>query len=763
MHSFRLGRLMAAITLATGACTVAAQLEETVVTAQKRSQSMQDVPISIAAISGSELRDLSITRATDVLNFVPNASTHLAFGDSQFNFYIRGVGDSNFHVNSISSVGVYADEVSLNSPPMWGFAVFDLARVEVLRGPQNTLFGRNTTGGAVSFISSKPSLEEDLNGFANFTYGSHNRTKLEAALGMPVSDSVAIRLAILADGRDGIQDNVFLNETENDIERYAGRFQALWAPNDSFNALFNIHGGVNRGGNRRPKFIGTQDPNNLSLPCPVPLSQLKIGPPCVNAGGSIDNKDHLKTNGGMPNPINNIDVWGTSLKLDWFTENYTISSITSFEHSEMERSEDADGAPQAYFELHQGTDVDQFIQEFRIVSDGDTRLRWLAGAIYFKEEAYLPSVIRRTPPGPGDPPPNAIPGEPGANTFTVLPTTILHQDDESTSAYGQLDYDLTEKLTLTAGLRFSREEKTGKNRTFVGLGILHPFGKFLTEDLAETVILNDVGISPLEAKSDEWGGKLGLTYNLDEDEMVYASISRGYKAGGFSAAPLQALIGQAARQVEPEELLTYELGYKAEWLDNRLQTNMAVFYNDWNDMQIFSVLLEQGELLPLLLNVPETSSWGGEIEAKFVPSDGWLLQLGVGFLDTEVNDATNLPAIEKGNELPFSPGLSVDGLIVRDWNVGNGILTAQTDFHYVDDQTYDLANKAEFEEDGYFTISARIDYEFDKFKVGIFGRNLTEESFCDNKFDFRGGIANSLKCLGNDDEITWGIDLNVIF
>ncbi len=738
----------------------ASQLEEIVVTAQKRSQSIQDVPISMVALGDEDMRKLGIERASEVLNFIPNASTHLIFGDSQFNFYIRGVGDSNFHVNSIASVGVYADEVSLNSAPTWGFSSFDLERVEVLRGPQNTLFGRNTTGGAIVYVANKPVIGESLNGRANLTYGRFNKLKYDAAIGLPAGDNWAFRFSILGSTQDGVQENLFLGGDDAEQERYAARAQALWEPNENFSALLTANYGVDRSGNRRPKSIGTQDPLDPTQVCSVSLADLGLGQPCGDGGGFVDTADNREVFGNMPNPMNDIDVWGGSAKLDWNFDNMTFSSISSYVHNEMQRSEDADAGPHAFFELHQGTDVDQISQEFRLVSSGESSMNWIAGVLYFSEDAYLPTVIRRTPLTPPDPA-GALPGSPAA-AFTILPSTIISQDDESLSAYGQIELDLTDAFAMTAGLRLSREEKTGVNDTFVGVGAGIPFGTFFDEELARTNIIASVGVTPLVAKTDEWGGKIGLTYTAESGSLLYGSVSRGFKSGGFSAAALQALIGEAAREVRPESLLTYEVGYKGEFLDNSLTTNVAVFYNDWDDMQVFSVLLEQGVLLPLLLNVPQAASWGAEIETRWNPADGWLVQLGLGLLDSELKDTTDLPAVSVGNELPYAPGLSFDGLVRRHWDVADGVLSVQVDFHYEDEQTYDLANKVELSEDSHNLLNARIEYEFDRYRIGLWGQNLTEESYCVNKLDFR-GPAQNIKCVTNNDFVMYGLDFNIEF
>lgn len=731
-----------------------------IVTAQKRAEDIQSVPITMQAFTANEIARRGVTSSTEVFALIPNASTNVAAGDSQFNFYIRGVGDSNFHVNSNTAIGVYADEVTLNSPVSWSFPLFDLERIEVLRGPQNTLFGRNTTGGAVSYISAKPSLEGGPSGFSRFTAGRYSQFDVESALNLPLSDTAALRIAGMANTRDDIQENKFLGVDGFDKKKYAARAQLLWRPLDRLEVLLNGHFGLNRGSNHAVKTIGTRDPNDPTMPCALSPEDWGLGQPCADAGGFVDTGDALEVFANMPNARNDIDSYGGFVNINWDLGFANLTAITAYEDNKLRRSNDVDGGPHAFFELHQSADADQWSQEIRLTSPGDTAFRWIVGGLYFNEKAKWVTAARTT----GAPPPigGALPGSPAA-AFTLVPTTIIDQDDNAVSIYGQTDWDITDKLTFTVGGRYSWEEKDGFNDTLIGRGALFPIGAFLGEAEVKTNPIRLVTSTPLSGDWNEWGGRVAISYDVNDNAMLFASVSRGFKTGGFSAAALQAIIGQAARQVDEETLLTYEGGLKTKSLDGRLLANASVFYNNWKDMQIFSVLLEGGQILPLLLNIPKAASWGAELELQFEPQDGLIFQGAVGWLDSEVKDATSLPTISEGNTLPYSPHWTVNALVRKEWTLSeDSLLTAQFDAAYVGDQSYDIENKPEFNENQRTILNARLSYIVGNLDFGLWGKNLTGKTYCDNIQELRSNTG-SIKCLQNDGVPIFGGDVRVSF
>lgn len=754
------GAGIGSLIMSSAAASAAGIDDEIIVTAQKRAESIQSVPITMQAFQASEIARRGVTSSTEVLALIPNASANITAGDSQFNFYIRGVGDSNFHVNSIAAIGIYADEVTLNSPASWAFTLFDLERIEVLRGPQNTLFGRNTTGGAINYISAKPSVDGGPSGFGRLTAGRFTQFDAEGALNLPLTDDLALRIAGMANVRDKIQHNKFLGVDLFDKEKYAARAQLLWLPSSRFEVLLNGHFGLNRGSNHAVKTIGTRDPNNPTQPCALPPEEWGLGQPCADAGGFIDNDEPLEVFANMPNPRNDIDSWGAFARISWDLEFASLTAITAYDDNKLRQSSDVDGGPHAFFEQHQSADTEQWTQEVRLMSPDDSAFRWIVGGLYFNEQAHWVTAARTT----GAPPPigGALPGSPAAG-FTVVPTTIIDQEDTALSLYAQMDWDLTDQLTFSAGGRFSWEEKEGFNDTLIGRGAQYPIGTFLDEAAVRFNPLALITSKPLFGEWSEWGGRVAVSYDITDDAMAFASVSRGFKTGGFSAAALQAIIGQAARQVDQEILLTYEGGVKTRSFGGRLLANASVFYNDWKDMQIFSVLLEGNQILPLLLNIPKTANWGAELELQFEAADGLMFQGAVGWLDSEVKDSTNLPTIREGNTLPFSPHWTINGLARKEWTLTeDSLLLAQIDVAYVGDQIYDIENKPEFAQEQRTILNARMSYTVRNLEFSIWGKNLTGKTYCDNIQELRSNTG-SIKCLLNDGVALYGGDVRVSF
>ena len=733
-------------------------IEEVIVTATKREESIQNIPISIRALGSEELRTLQIRRASEIAQFMPNIGSRSTTGDSQINYFIRGIGESNFHTNSVGAVGLYFDEVSMNSPISTAISLFDMERVEVLRGPQNTLYGRNTTGGAINFISRKPRIGNDLNSRLELTYGRKDEINVDGAIGFPLGDQAAARIALLTQNRDGIYDNPILGP-RNEVERHAGRGQILWQPTDDLEILANFHGGVNRGGNRPYLSIGTRDPNDPTMLCPVPVASLDVDSPCVTGAGFPSNSDFSTSFMGSPVDTDDIDVWGGFVKIDWNFHDITLTSITAYDSNELVRGEDTDDSPSSAFEFHQAADVEQWSQDLRIASRTDQRLRWILGGNYFFEEAKYDTVVRRTPPG------TPI-GFVSATDFTILPSTVVDQENEVFSVYGQGEYDITDELTIGAGIRYTNETKEGTNQPHVGNGAQFPVGTQLNRSHVSTNPLFVPPVEILDGDWSEWGGKVSLDYTVNENVMVYGSVSRGFKGGGFGIPAFQALTGNAATPVDPEILVTYELGFKSEWFDNTLQVNAAFFDNEWKDQQLFTLAIIGGNLTPLLINVPESRTYGLEIETVWKPAQGWHIQAGFGLLEDEVEDATNLPNVQVGNELPAAPGFTINGLLRKEFQLAKGNFAVQVDFSYVDDMVFTIENFPGKSQDGYELVNARASYTFgpsNRYELAVWGKNLTDTEYCQEKQDLTGGFGESIPCIRNEGLIMYGLSASLLF
>lgn len=744
------------------------ELQEVVVTAQLREQSSQDVPISMQAFDGDALRNLGVHDSQDVMALLPNASV-TPQGGSKYTYVLRGVGSNNYHLNDVGAVGIYLDDVGLNSPFQTGFSTFDLERVEVMRGPQNTLFGRNTTGGAVNYISRKPEVGAGFNGYLDADYGRYSQADIEGGLGFALGDSTAVRLSAVSNTRDGVFHDLVTGKATGNTDRQAGRAQLLWTPLDSLNVLFNVHGGRSHSQPSPVKSVGMQDPDDVMASCPVPPDQLLAlnNPDCVDSLGFNHQYTSWEDVYGGTTPHEDVNAVGGSVDMTWQVGGVRLTSLTAHDNMRVRYNEDTDGSPTLGMQFNQQGRYDQWSQELRAQSADDQAWRWIAGVFYFNEDADYATVVRRIP----DP---FAPS--GPDMFNIVPNTIVSQKDEVYSGYAQTDYDLLDSLTATVGLRYTDESKTGSNAASVRCAgpvggppfcPSVPDNQFIGFDVTSLPALNELPVESLDADFHEWGARFALDWKLTDDAMLYASASRGFKSGGFSIAALQALQGLAAQPVESEILWAYETGLKSMWLEHRLQLNASVFYYHWTNLQSFQALFDPdaGTAVPQLVNIPTAAARGGEIEMQWLPGAGWVLGGGIGLLHTEIRDAGAVLGVTNGNKLPNSPAVTFDGVISKDFALGPGTLRLQVDGRYKDDVTYDLGNARNLSQAGYWMLGARSSYRFGehgRYEVGVWGENLTGSKYCEAMYSLE-GLVNSLGCQANLSKPTYGASVVLHF
>ena len=748
---------------------VAAQLEEIVVTAQKRAESLQDVPIAVQAFTGENLDELGVQSAEDIMLYVPNAAI-LPQGGTKMNYFIRGVGTADFHLNVVGAVGVYLDDVALNSPFAVTFNTFDMERVEVLRGPQNTLFGRNTTGGAVNYISRKPDVDDGLNGYLEAGYGRYDQFDIEAGGGVALGENAAARIAFSSNMRDGAWRNHTLDKDIGNYQRQALRGQLRVQPDASLDLLFNVHGGVSRSNPDPYKNIGLQDPTNRAAPCPLPAGALvaQNNPNCIDSTGFSHQYQNWEDNFGNLEMKENVDLWGTSFRAEWDLDAFTVVSVTAYEEFEVEFAEDSDGSPNTGFQFYQDGEYEQWSQELRLQSAAEGSLRWIAGFYWFLEDGEYATAVRRTP---------APLAPAGPRNFNIIPNTIVTQDNEVYSVYGQVEYDMQSDLTATVGLRWTKETKEGVNNPSVrcvgtgGPPFCPPASNDFHPSLNTLPDLPGVFFPPaedLDYDSTDWGASFALDWQASDDVLLYGSISRGFKGGGFSLAALQALTGNAAESVAPEILWAYEVGVKTAWLDNSLQLNGAIFYYDWADLHSFQPLVDptSGEAIPRLLNVPEASLKGGEVELQWAPEGGWLLIAGVGLLDGQIDDPGEILGVFKGNNLPNTADLTFNGLARKEFAVSGGMFSIQANWWYKDEVTYDLANAPNLSQpEGVWNLDARAAFRFGpgaRYEVAAWGKNLNGAEYCRGATSLQGLVESNI-CLGNLSEPTYGVTAAIRF
>ena len=747
------------------------KLDTVTVTAQRRAESLQDIGGAVTAVTGDQLELMGVEDSNQILNMVPNLEIQSNNSATNANIFLSGMGTSGPGFNNLGAVGIYSDDVSLNSAVVNILQTYDLERVEVLRGPQNTLYGRNTTGGAVNFISKRPEIGGGFNGSASIGAGTYQDFIGEFAVNIPVSEKSAARISLKARERGGISDNPTLGTKDSEISQIAGRIQFLYEPDDRTSLLLKAHAEDVDNTNVRWKNIGLLDPAGtaptqtstvVSYSC---TANIRLGADCVDRNGFRDTEANDENFSNFPDPVNAVEAWGASATLERDFDGFAITSITGWETNEYRNAEDSDGSPSDVFNFFQTSSADQFSQEVRLASNDDRDLSWIGGLYYFWEDTA---------------------GSTGPAYFSnnMVNQTYLELETDVVSAYGEVEYDFTDKLTGIVGGRYSSEEKNGRNRTEARL--ISQIGPFLPSlrdgqnpiDYFDVIAAvdafvanggNPMGMSvdaPLDLSYEEWGGKVGIEYKATEDALLYANISRGFKGGNFSAAPLQAIAGRAADPVNPEIVVSYEGGARTTWLDGSLIANITLFQSDYTDQQVLRVTNNPGfGLAAILENIGGSTIRGAELDAQLVPAIGWYLSANIGLLDTEideyVDDAGNDFA---GNKLINSPELTAFIAARREFDLQNGnVLGFGADVRYVSEKEFDLSNDIFLGAEAYTTLNLQAYYEFgvsNQYRLLISGRNVTDELYFVNKSNFSSdGFLQAL--LG--EKATWSVGFSSDF
>ncbi len=709
------------------------ELEEITVTAQKRVENVQDVPISISVMSGDRMD--SVRAGGKDIRFlsakVPSLIVESDFGRIFPRFYIRGVGNTDFDQNASQPVSLVYDDVVYENPMLKGFPVFDSERVEVLRGPQGTLFGRNTPAGIVKIDSVKPS--EDFGGYVKAGFGNLDTTDFEAAIGGALSENWSARFSFLHQTRGDYVANrasdidpalAFLDD-ESFLEghtEYAYRLQLAYE-SDTFSALFNVHG-------RDLDGTATLFRANIIQPG---TNQFVAGfdPKVVNFDGR--NEQTLKSTGFLAN-------------LQWDIGAYTLTSVTGYETVETFSRADVEGGIGAVFAPPSGPgfipfpaqtadgipDHSQFTQELRLNNDASQRFRWQAGLFYFDEYLEVDSFnyADRT---------DAFDGF--ANQ---------EQDTTAYAIFGQFDYDINDDLVVTAGIRFSDDEKeyvAERTTDLFGVPALGP--------------LLPVSVNPSDSQV---SGNISLSYTINDDVSVYGRFARGFRAPSIQG---RVLFSNSVTVADSETINSFEIGIKSQLLENRMRLNASVYTLEISDQQLTAGSGTANA--NVLINADSTIGRGIEMDAEWAASENLNFSFGVSYNFTEIDDPTLsvLPcgapctfldpagsfagsvSID-GNSLPRAPKLIFNFVTRYTMPLANGDLFIQNDWVFRDEYSFFLYESEEFRGDKFLEGGLNVGYSTDRYDVQAYVRNLTDELELIAAIDFNNleGIINEPRTFG---------------
>ena len=667
-------------------------IEEIVVTAERRESTLQETPISISAFTTDDLRRAGIQTSQELADFTPGLVIQR---DIIGKVVIRGIGAENFTIAGDPGVAINFDEAYIARSSAAIFDMYDMKRVEVLRGPQGTLYGRNATGGAINFISNKPT--EEFEATVLVDVGDYDKARVEGAIGGTlVQDKLLGRLSGLVHQRDGYTDNVFPNvgrglDELDSKDLWAARGQLTWLPTDSLN--INIKADIYQDDSNPQAYKYTDDPLVFlgGVPFDNPLAPELF---TVSQGFEFNIPGSTRT----VKSAGTWDQWGLLGTVDWdISDGLTLRSITSYREIDFEWLNDGDGIEAYLVNYFQVDESEQISQEFQLISDTDGSWSWLAGLFYLNEDS------------------TAFHGIPLPLGFD-LPLFLLIDGTNETTAYaafGEVSYNFTEQLRLTLGARYSYEEK-------------------------DTVYVDDrFGVVTDVSQGDDWNSftpKIALDWFLSDASMLYGSITKGFKSGGFNLLAVQP-------GYDEEEVWSFEVGTKNRFRDGRMQLNASVFYYDYDDLQVGKVV----EFQATIQNAAKATIYGAEIELSTLITDNFQLDWGVSLLDTEYDEfITQDPAPPgdvvnlAGNELPRSPPVTSTLSGRYDWQLGGGGgIELWGHWLYVDDQFFTQFNRSNVAQDSYNVFNARISYRTpgQSWRFTLYGNNLSDEEYFTNALE----------------------------
>jgi len=695
------------------------QLDEIIVTANKREESIQTVPTSITAFDRKALSRYGIESGEKLAQMTPNFVNNTLFGPGSPPFMsIRGVNYLDFNFVNEMPVGTYMDEVYMGSQDAIVGQVFDQERVEVLKGPQGTLFGRNTTAGAVHFIAQKPT--KVLGGYARLQYGSYNQVIAEGALNLPVGDRFRVRLAGKYNRDDGVRVNRLIPESrfgKTDIVALRGIAQLDLTDNLELEA--SIHYTDNNSTFSGLWGLGKIDPAT-GLIC---QREAIIAGTCATFNGyRHGTPDPRRIDSDVreyPNTITSVGGYG---KLTWHMGDITVTSITGVEHSKGYIAEDVDGRNAPFnIAFAASRRHRQFSEELRV--SGDTGpVKWVVGGYYYDDEKASVSDIL-------------------INGFAV-PTQ--HSDKtvktRSSAVFGQLDWALNDKVTLVGGLRYT-DERRRLTRFVNGL---------IGSDIS--------GLIP-NSRAKAVTGTAAIEYHPNSDVMLFAKYSSGYKSGGFNTAntitmSTLSLVGPD----RPEKVSSYEAGIRSEWLDRRLRANVTGFYMDYKGIQAFSTSLDPNNPTVFnqsFINLDKSRIYGAEIELQFSPNKSWDFLWSTGLLNTRITDSTgafkrsqapgtsasgplNVTYFANGSHLPNAPAFNTFGSIQYHYDAGSaGVFTLQAEGHYQSSIFFYVENDPLEYQGGYavFNLRGRWQSANSRYSAEVFVENVANKAYATHAFD----------------------------
>jgi outer membrane receptor protein involved in Fe transport len=695
-------------------------LDEIVVTAQRREENIVDVPISVTAVTGERV-DVFTAGGEDIRALaarVPSLYAESSNGRLAPRFYMRGLGNSDFDLAASQSVSIIFDEVVQENVILKSFPIFDIDRVEVLRGPQGTLFGRNTPAGIIKFESRKPT--EDLNGYVSAILGSLGTKNVEFGLGGSLNESQTLmgRLSFLTQNREDWIDNGFTGESDamGGFSENAARLQLLYRPSESFSALLNLHG--------RDLSSGTAS-----------IFYANVLSPGSNELNDNFDRDRVFFNQGDNNP-QEANAWGSSLRLDFdFGNEMTLTSITAYETVDNRSLGDIDGGNEngpGFIPFQSATqdglkDLDQVTQEFRLASEASDALFWQAGVFYFDSDFSVQTF-----------------------PFFVPPTTVRHENT-AWAAFGQVAYDLTDAMTLTVGARYTDDDK----------------------DMTTPETPNPQ--PPVNVSDEQVSWDVSLLYSLNDEWNIYGRVANGFRAPSIQGRNIAFFDANPFSVADSETILSSEIGFKSV-IGERVRLSGAVYYYTIDDMQLSAIGGNANS--NVLVNADKGTGTGVDLDSEILLTDNLVVTLGGSWNDTEIDDSSLRTAIcaqctvldpidaqgfalLDGNPFPQAPEHMINA--TARWTVpvnDDDEYYILADYVQQGDTNFFLYESAEYHSGTIFEAGLRAGYIANggQWELSVFARNITDEENLKGGIDFNNltGFVNEPRIFGINFRMNFG-------
>ncbi|WP_275228094.1 TonB-dependent receptor [Novosphingobium album (ex Liu et al. 2023)] len=726
-----------------------ALMGDILVTARKREETAQSIPLAISAFSGDAIAARGVQKIDGLASFTPNMTfqNNPSFGGagSSAAIYIRGIGQKEFLPTTEPGVGVYVDGVYVARSVGALLDLVDIERVEILRGPQGTLFGRNTIGGAISITTKRP--DETPSGSAQVTTGRYGRIDAKAVANVPLSDTLFSKLSLATFNRDGYVRHLVDGRDLGDVRTLTGRLDVRWLASDSFEVNLSVEGTRDR--SNGPAFVLADvtyqsalfNPQNLPMlppgspatpgfyvlnpPFDAPTDNFTLlhnyfagllgGQPCLGFAPYSPQGDAAAcfsdrfivgrdADAGTGAQYSRNDLWGAQAVLDWDLGPVQLKSITAYREVDGHYARDGDHSPFTILHLADILKQNQFSQELQVLgATADDKLKYVVGLYYFKEKG------------------NNI------NTLDFTPVTFRSGGKfrtESYAGFGQATWSATPAIDVTLGLRYTKDKKSFLPDQLI---LADKTGGALIAASPNTPPERILPYETVRRDEDSFTPSLNLSWKVARDAMVYASYSRGFKSGGFvqRVFPAQADVPEFGA----EKAEAYELGFKSQLLDRRLTLNGAVFLTKYDDLQ---VQVFTG-IAPVTKNAASAEIRGLELEGRFAPGGGWFVEGSLGYLDPEftkvdpaATEITRASKFERVSKWTLSASLSKSIELAN-----GGDIMARLDWSYRSGAYMDALNSPQLYQRGYSLFNANLTYNLPGDAVSIFAgvTNLTDKTY----------------------------------